>query len=84
MKSHVEKWIVGAALAVALPALIPVIRETAGPLMARGNRLARRTARQAATLAVKVRHELEDIWYEAEAERMEKRWKQKQWGMQVD
>ncbi|MFC7441601.1 hypothetical protein [Laceyella putida] len=72
MKSQAEKWIVAAALAVALPTLLPIFKKTAGPLINQGSQWIKHTGKQAKILSVKLRHELEDIWLEAQVERMQK------------
>lgn len=74
MNIQAEKWLIGAALAVALPVLLPIIKKTAGPLVEQGSDLAKDLVKQARIMTVKARHEIEDIWMESQYERMQKNW----------
>lgn len=72
-----EKWLIGAALAVALPTLLPIVRKTARPIIEQGAGWAKKWLKQAQVMTVKAKHELEDIWFEAQYERMQKNWQRK-------
>ncbi|MGA9174019.1 MAG: DUF5132 domain-containing protein [Thermoactinomyces sp.] len=77
MKIQVEKCLVGAALAVALPVLLPIMKKTAKPLINQGTDWAKNLVKQAQIITAKAKHELEDIWFEAQYERMQKNWERK-------
>lgn len=72
-----EKWLIGAALAVALPALLPIVKKTARPFIEQGTDWAKKRLKQAQVMTVKAKHELEDIWFEAQYEHMQKNWQRK-------
>jgi hypothetical protein len=74
MKANLEKWLVGMALGVAIPALLPVIRKTAKPLIKKGKSLTKQMIKQSVILATKAKHEVEDFLEEANYERMKRNW----------
>jgi hypothetical protein len=74
MKNQAEKWLIGAALAVALPTLLPIFKKTAKPLLNQGAEWTKNLIKQAQIITIKAKHEIEDFWYEAQFERMQKNW----------
>ncbi|MDR0266941.1 DUF5132 domain-containing protein [Paenibacillus sp.] len=60
---RIEKWVIGAALAVAIPVLIPVIKECIYPLAVTGVKKAKSSVQL-------IKEEIQDIIVEAQFERM--------------
>lgn len=77
MKTHLEKWVIATALAVAIPTLLPIIRKTAKPFAIQSAKWTKDRWRKAQAMAIKWKHELEDIWFEAQYQRMQKNWERK-------
>ncbi len=72
MQIPVQKWIVGTALVMSLPALIPIYRKTLKPLAKQGKNAIQDSVKQVKILTVKAKHELEDIWLEAQYDQIMK------------
>ncbi|TCZ75483.1 DUF5132 domain-containing protein [Paenibacillus albiflavus] len=66
---RIEKWVIGAALAVAIPVLIPVIKESIYPLAVAGVKKAKSSVQL-------IKEEIEDIIVEAQFERMQQQFDQ--------
>ncbi|WP_233455235.1 DUF5132 domain-containing protein [Paenibacillus elgii] len=72
-EQQIEKWLVGAALAFAASALLPVVKTTLLPVAEAGYQGLRSAAGAARSSLQRAREELEDIVAEAQFERMKKK-----------
>lgn len=72
IQKHIEKVIVGTALAIAASALIPIAKSTLRPLAASGMQGGADLLNRARSVFQKAREEVEDIIAEAQFERMKR------------
>jgi hypothetical protein len=70
---RIQNWIIGTALIVSLPSLLPIYRKTIKPLVSQSGEVIQDMYTQVKTLTIKAKHELEDIWLEAQYDQIRKK-----------